>query len=85
MENILDHYETNYDVKKPLICFDERPCQLIEDILVPTPPSPGKEKREDYHYKRNGTCVVLLAVEPKTGKRIVKLVREERRPIIPDS
>ncbi len=77
MENVLDHYEKEYDLKNPLICFDERPCQLIENILVPTPTSVGKEKREDYHYKRNGTCVVLLAMEPKTGKRIVE-VRERR-------
>ena len=73
MENVLDHYENEDATQNPLICFDERPCQLIEDVLVPTPTSPGKEKREDYHYKRNGTCVVLLAVEPKTGKRIVEV------------
>ena len=73
MENVLDHYEKEYDPQNPLLCFDERPCQLIENILVPTPTSPGKEKKEDYHYKRNGTCVVLLAIEPKTGKRIIEV------------
>ena len=73
MENVLDHYEREYDPKNPLICFDERPCQLIEDVLVPIAPSPGKEKREDYHYKRNGTCAVLLAVEPKRGIRIAEV------------
>ena len=73
MENVLDYYEKDYNPKKPLLCFDERPCQLIENILTPIPPSSGKEKKEDYHYKRNGTCAVLLAVEPKTGKRIVEV------------
>ena len=73
MENVLDYYKKDYNPKKPLLCFDERPCQLIENILTPIPPSSGKEKKEDYHYKRNGTCAVLLAVEPKTGKRIVEV------------
>jgi len=62
-----------------VICFDERPCQLIEDVLVPTLPSPGKEKREDYHYKRNGTCVVLLAVEPLTGQRMVEVRKQKTK------
>ena len=73
MENVLDKYEQDYDPEVPVLCFDERPCQLIEDVLVPTPVEPGKEEREDYHYRRNGTCAVLLAVEPKTGKRIVEV------------
>lgn len=77
MEQVLNIYEKEYDPKKPVICFDERPCQLIDNIIVPTAPSVGKERREDYHYKRNGTCVVLLAVEPLTGKRIVE-VRERK-------
>ncbi len=73
MENVLNAYEKEYTSKHPVICFDERPCQLIDDVLVPTPVVPGKPKREDYHYKRNGTCVVLLAIEPLTGKRIVEV------------
>ena len=77
MEQVLDVYEQEYDVKRPVLCFDERPCQLIGDILVPIPIKPGQPKREDYHYERNGTCVVLLAVEPLSGKRIVD-VREQK-------
>lgn len=49
MEKVLSIYEKELDTQFPVICFDERPCQLIENILVPTPPEPGKEKREDYH------------------------------------
>ena len=77
MEKVLDVYEQPYDSRRPIICFDERPCQLIGDILVPIPMKPGQELRQDYHYKRNGTCVVLLANEPLTGKRIVN-VRERK-------
>ena len=77
MEQVLDVYERAYDEKRPVLCFDERPCQLIGDVLIPLPIKPGQSKREDYHYERNGTCVVLLAVEPLTGKRIVD-VREQK-------
>ena len=61
MEDVLHEYAQPYDPLRPLICFDERPCQLIGDIIVPIPMKPGKLKREDYEYKRNGTCCVLLA------------------------
>ena len=73
MENVLDVYERPYNPENPVICFDERPCQLINDVLVPVPVQPGKPRREDYHYERKGTCVVLLAIEPLTGKRVVEV------------
>ena len=77
MEDILHLYEQPYDPKHPLICVDERPCQLIGDVLVPLPMEPGKPKREGYQYKRNGVCTIFIAFEPLTGKRIVQ-VRKRR-------
>ena len=38
---------------------------------------PGKPKRRDYHYKRNGVCTVFIAFEPLTGRRFVQ-VRKQR-------
>ena len=77
MENILHLYGQPYNPKRPLICFDERPCQLIEDVLAPLPMEPGQSKRQDYHYKRNGVCTVFMAFQPHTGQRWVQ-VREHR-------
>lgn len=77
MEKVLDVYEKPQDPEYPVVCFDERPCQLIEDVMQPIPCSEAKEKREDYHYKRNGTAVVLAAVEPLSGKRLLQ-VREQK-------
>lgn len=77
MEDILYLYELPYDPKRPLICFDERPCQLISDVVVPIPMKPGCPKKEDYEYGRNGTCCILIAFEPLTGKRIIS-VKEHR-------
>lgn len=77
MEKVLDYYEKPYDSNYPVLCFDERPCQLIEDVLQPMQVEEGKVKREDYHYTRNGTAVVLSAIEPLTGNRIVD-IRERK-------
>jgi DDE superfamily endonuclease len=38
---------------------------------------PGKPKRQDYHYKRNGVCTVFMAFESLMGCRFVQ-VREHR-------
>ena len=77
MEDVLDQYELPYDPRYPLICFDERPCFLIEDIGGLLPMSPGKAKRHHYEYGKNGSCCVLLAFEPHTGLRYVE-VRDRR-------
>jgi len=77
MEQILDIYERPYDPDYPVICFDERPCQLLGDVLMPIPMKPGRVERQDYEYKRNGTCVVLMAVEPLAGRRVIAVT--ERR------
>ena len=41
MEEILDLYEEPYDPKRPVVCFDERPCQLLADVRDPLPMEPG--------------------------------------------
>jgi hypothetical protein len=32
MEEILDLYEEPYDPKRPVVCFDERSCQLLAEV-----------------------------------------------------
>lgn len=78
MERVIDLYEKDYDEQYPILSLDERPCQLLDNIMTPLLPKPGSCAKEDYHYKRMGTCCVLMAIEPKTGKRIVE-VRETRK------
>jgi transposase len=77
MENILDLYELPYNPKRPLICFDERPCQLLNHVVMPLPMEPGTPQREDYQYERNGVCSLLIAFEPLKGYRFVQ-VRAQR-------
>lgn len=73
MEEVLDIYEQGYDPQRPVICFDERPAQLIDDVVRPIAMKPGQVQRYDYRYKRNGTCCVMIALEPLAGKRIVQV------------
>ena len=77
MEDVLDLYERAYDPRQPVVCFDERPCQLLGDLKEPIPMKPGSAKKVDYHYKRNGTCSALVACEPLRGWR--KVVPSEQR------
>jgi len=77
MEDVLDVYEQPYDPKRPVICFDERPCQLLGDTIVPIPMKPGSPRKEHYEYERNGTCCVFMAFEPLAGRRFV-CVKERR-------
>jgi hypothetical protein len=77
MEDILDLYEEPYDPKRPTIGVDERPCQLLGDVVAPIPMEPGKPRKEDNEYERNGTCNVFIACEPLTGWRYVE-VRKQR-------
>jgi hypothetical protein len=67
MEHILDLYGEPYDPKRPQLCFDEMPDQWLTDVREALPPEPGKARRQDYEYERQGTCNVLLAFEPLTG------------------
>jgi hypothetical protein len=79
MEQVLNTYEQPYDPRRPVVCFDERPCQLLGDTLMPLPMKPGRVECYDYHYKRNGTAVVLMAVEPLAGQRIVKITKQKTK------
>ena len=73
MEDVLAQYQLSHDARHPLICFDERPCFLIEDVGGILPLSPGQAKRYHYEYKKNGSCCVFLAFEPRTGVRYVEV------------
>lgn len=77
MEDVLDVYSEPFNPDKPVICLDEKPLQLLEDSRPSTLPSCGKVAKQDYEYKRNGTCCIFLAIEPKAGKRFT-FVRKQR-------
>jgi hypothetical protein len=78
MEEVLDLYEEPYDPKRPVVCFDERPCQLLADLREPIPPAAARPKLRDHEYQRRGMAHLFVAFEPLTGWRGVQ-ARERRR------
>jgi hypothetical protein len=77
MEALLALYAKAYDPENPVICYDERPCFLIGEAIAALPMTTGKVTREHYAYEKNGSCTLLAAIEPLTGKRL-GLVRAQR-------
>src|SRR5919206_5270495 len=73
MEEVLEVYARPYEEPYPVVCFDERPCFLIGDTIVPLPTQQGKLAKEHYSYEKKGACCLLAAIEPKQGKRIAKV------------
>lgn len=59
------------------LCFDERPCQLLDDVVAPLLIKPGKAAKEDNEYIRQGTGVVLLAYDLDKGIRYTQ-TRKQR-------
>ncbi len=77
MEDVLDVYERPYDPKRPVVCMDEQPNQLIGEALIPIPAAPGQVERYDYQYVRNGTVTNFMFFEPLGNRRRVS-VRERK-------
>ena len=65
MEDILEVYARAYNPRFPVVCFDERPYQLLQGLAQELPMKPGRAAKVDYQYERRGTCCVLAAVEPR--------------------
>jgi transposase len=63
MEDVLDLYAEPPDPKRPVVCFDESPIQLIGEVRPPIPARPGQLERYDFEYKRNGTANLFVFLD----------------------
>jgi transposase len=85
MEDVLDLYAQPVDPKRPLVCFDERLCMMIEDVHKPIPPKPktsdkpGSIEKFDYEYERNGTCNLFAFFAPYLGWRHIKVTKRRTK------
>ncbi len=79
MEQVLDVYKRPYDLRRPVVCMDESPRQLIRETRLPLPPARGAAARFDYEYERCGVCNVFMAVEPLAGKRTVRVTERKTK------
>ena len=77
MEDVLDLYAEAPDPKRPVVCFDESPIQLIGEVRQPIPAEPGQIERYDCEYRRNGTANLFVFLDVNRPWRKVKVT--ERR------
>ena len=75
----MDVYTRKYDEKRPLVCFDEVPKQLIGEVRKPILGLKGKTTRYDTEYKRNGTCVVFMWTAPLKGWRRAEVTEKRTK------
>ncbi len=73
MEDVLDLYAEKPDPKRPVVCFDESPAQLIGEVRAPIPAQPGQFERCDCEYKRNGTANLFIFLDIHRPWRKVKV------------
>ncbi|MFT4155058.1 IS630 family transposase [Parafilimonas sp.] len=79
MEQVLDVYKDAYNEAYPEVCMDESPKQLIKETRVAIEIKSGGERKEDYEYERCGVTNILMANEPLSGKRFVKITDEKKK------
>lgn len=79
MEDVLELYAEPYKPWQPVICFDERPYQLLADTREPLPMQPGRPRRDDYEYERRGHCNLFIFSQPLAGWRHVKVTPQRRK------
>jgi transposase len=80
MEDVLTLYERPFDSAEPVLCLDEQPQQLLDDTRPSERAAPGRIAKQDYEYRRCGTCSAFLAIEPQAGRRHVWARRRRAKP-----
>jgi hypothetical protein len=73
MEDVIEVYHRPHDPDRPVVCVDETSKQLIVETRTPIPAEPGRPKRVDYEYERNGTANLFMMFAPLEGWREVKV------------
>jgi hypothetical protein len=79
METLLWLYALPYDEAYPVVCFDERPCFLIGEAVEPLSLQTGKVAKQHYSYEKNGSCALLCAIEPLSGKRLARVYEQRTK------
>ena len=91
MEDVLGIYQRPYDPQIPVVCMDEKPIQLLGEIMdrvsakpLRTDPETGLVKhgeleKVDYQYERCGTASIFMFTEPLAGWRYVKALESRTK------
>jgi transposase len=84
MEDILAVYEKPLSEREPVVCVDEKPVVLHQEIRPPRAMRPGRVARRDSEYQRCGTANVFCGVQPKAGRYFPKVTRDRSSPEFAD-
>lgn len=79
MEDVLEVYQLPYDPERPVVCMDESSKQLVGEVQEPIPGEPGRVRRIDDEYVRNGVAEIFMEVEPLAGRRHVAVTERRTR------
>ena len=70
MEDILEVYARPFDARRPVVCMDEKPYQLLDEYIEPIPMSKTNHiEKYDCEYIRKGSCSIFMFTEPLAGWR----------------
>lgn len=79
MEDVLELYQQPLDPARPVVCMDETSKQLVAELQLPIPLSPGRSQRVDYEYERKGTADVFVFAEPLRAWRWTSVTERRTR------
>ena len=84
MEDVLEVYEKPLSAQEPVVCVDEKPVTLHNDVRDPIPMKPGSVAKRDNEYERCGTANVFCAIEPQAGVHLTKVTPTRSSPEFAD-
>ena len=91
MEDVLGIYQRPYNPKIPVICMDEKPIQLLDEIRERVTAKPlrtdpdtglvrhGELEKIDYQYERCGVASIFVFTEPLAGWRYMKALETRKK------
>ncbi len=79
MEDVLEVYARPHDPTRPVVCMDEKPYQLLDEVREPIPMESGSVLKVDSEYKREGTCSIFIFTEPLAGWRYVEALEHRTK------
>jgi hypothetical protein len=84
MEDVLEVYEKPLSAEEPVVCVDEKPVTLHDEVREPIPMKPGSVAKRDSEYERCGTANVFCGIEPQAGVHFTKVTPTRASPEFAD-
>jgi len=85
MEDVLEVYSRPYNPARPVVCMDEKPYQLLDEVREPIQAKPGQIQKIDSEYIREGTCSIFIFTEPLSGWRYVEAFERRTKIVLSTS